>query len=81
MISMEEGEKQPPLAVMGFALRMQHAFPKHGGLTWWDLGFCVVLLVGHHVCRLPDDWGSTMPGPDDERGPRSYVLSGLTTSP
>ncbi len=29
MVSMEEGEKQPPLAVMGLALRMQHAFPKH----------------------------------------------------
>src|SRR3990172_3740021 len=50
MVSMEEGEKQPPLAVMGLALRMQHAFSKYTGFARRDSVLPVVVLVGHqHV--------------------------------
>ena len=47
---MEEGEKQSPLVVMGFALRMDHAFSKHAGFSRRNAGLRVVVLVGHqHV--------------------------------
>src|SRR4029077_14267369 len=50
MVSMEEGEKQSPLMMMGFALRMDHAFSKHAGFPRRDSGLAVTVLVGHqHV--------------------------------
>ena len=53
MVSMEEGEKQPPLVVMGLALRMQHASSKHTGFARRDSGLRVVVLVGHqHVFNV-----------------------------
>src|SRR5512136_913163 len=53
MVSMEEGEKQSPLMVMGFALRMDHAFSIHSGFPWRDSGLSVVVLVTHqHVFNV-----------------------------
>jgi len=50
MVSMEEGEKEPSLVVMGLALRMQDASSKHTGFAWRDSSLRVVVLVGHqHV--------------------------------
>jgi hypothetical protein len=36
MVSMEKGEKQSPLVVMGFALRMYHAFSEYAGFARRD---------------------------------------------
>jgi hypothetical protein len=72
MVSMEEGEKQPPLMVMGFALRMRDASSKHTGFTRRDSVLPVVVLVGHQhmfdVVRMIEEVHGQIPMAKEELG-------------
>ena len=72
MVSMEKGEKQSTLVVMGFALRMDHAFSKHAGFARRDSGLPVVVLVGHQhvfdVIRMIEEVDGQIRMAEDELG-------------
>ena len=45
MVSVKKWEKQPPLAVVGFAFRMQDALPENSRLNWRNRPFSVIILI------------------------------------
>src|SRR6185312_3769397 len=47
MISVKEGEKQPSLAVMGLAFRVEHTLTKYPRFDRRDGRLPIIVLIGH----------------------------------